>query len=300
MKLEKVDVFIIGMPKNLFWERIYRLSFPLDLWKVFKWLPKLKEFDEIIVHLYPLTWLAYLAKRRYKVKYTFWYHGIMSPKFLPRLYERIYMRLQIFLTRLTVGNADRAVAVSKFGQAELKKYTGLNSEVSYVQINPNRFHPKVNGAKIREKLNLGNAPIILSVGAVRPVKGVHQLVQAFNLVKRELTDVKLVIIGKHDYKYYSDQLREVSDDSVIFIDFVLNKELPQYYAVCDIYATCSFWESCNQPALEAQACGKPVIAWHESFRETLDENGVLVESGNIEKFARACIEKLKQVRGIRF
>jgi 1,2-diacylglycerol 3-alpha-glucosyltransferase len=50
---------------------------------------------------------------------------------------------------------------------------------------------------------------------------------------------------------------------------------------------------------EAQACGKPVVAFDMGpHPEVINENGILVETGNIEKFAEACIEKLKQVRGI--
>jgi hypothetical protein len=79
---EGVQVLTMGMPESPFWERVYILLFPLDLPKTVKWLPRLKEFDEVIVHLYPPTWLGYLAKKRYKVKYTFWYQGIMSSEFL--------------------------------------------------------------------------------------------------------------------------------------------------------------------------------------------------------------------------
>ena len=64
-----VDIYVMGMPKNLFWQRIYRLVFPLDIFKILKWLPKLKlkHFDLIIAHLYPMTWLAYLAKKIYNI-----------------------------------------------------------------------------------------------------------------------------------------------------------------------------------------------------------------------------------------
>ena len=75
--------------------------------------------------------------------------------------------------------------------------------------------------------------------------------------------------------------------------------MPYYYAACDIYATCSLWEANNIPVLEAQACGKPVIAFDfDFFREELSKNYILVEKENIEKFAKACIRKLQEVRGV--
>jgi 1,2-diacylglycerol 3-alpha-glucosyltransferase len=289
-------IHVMGMPKNLFFQRIYRLIFPLDLVKTIKWLPRLKKYDEIIVHLYPMTWLGYLAKKLYGVKYTFWYHGIMPPNLFPHFYERIYMKLQIFLTKITVANADRAVAVSKYGAKELKKYTGLEAEVIYNKVDLDRFHPGIDGSKVRKKYNIGNEPVILFVGALRPVKGVHLLIRAFKLVKRRIPTAKLIIVGRADYLYYFEQLKKESDESVIFAGFVPREELPYYYAACDIYASCSLWETFHLPALEAQACGKPVIAWHQAIGEIINEKGVLVEMGNLEKFAQACIEKLMDVK----
>jgi len=297
IKPKGAALFVMGMPRSLFLERIYRLFFPLCLLKTIRWLPKLKDFDMVIVHLYPLTWLGYLAKKIYKVKYTFWYHGIMDPQFFPRLHERIYIRLQIFLTRLTVRNADRAVAVSKYAQKELKRYTGLDSEVIYNRVDLEKFRPGLDGTEIRKKYNLGNDPVILFVGALRPVKGVRLLIQAFNMVKAQIPNAKLILVGRPDYPYYFEELKRLSDDSVIFANFVLHKLLPLYYAMCDLYATCSLWETFNIPIIEAQACGKPVVAFDIGpHSEVIDDNGILVEVGNIEKFAQACISKLRQVR----
>ena len=87
IKPRGADLFVMGMPKSLFLERVYRLLFPLDIFKTIRWLPKLKNFDLIIVYYYPLTWLGYLAKKFYKVNYAFRYSGIMDPKLLPHLYR---------------------------------------------------------------------------------------------------------------------------------------------------------------------------------------------------------------------
>jgi 1,2-diacylglycerol 3-alpha-glucosyltransferase len=285
------------MPKRQIWQRVYRLIFPLDIFKVIHWLPKLKDYDQMIVHYYPMTFLAWLARHFYKVKYTFWYHGIMPPYLFPSLYERLYMRFWILLTRLTVSNADAAVAVSKYGQKELKRYTGLNSTVIYNKVDPKRFHPGISGRVVREKYNIGNTPMILSVGAIRPVKGVHYLIQTFHLVRKEIPQARLFIVGSHDFGYYTSQLKEMAGDGVIFTGVVSDEELQQFYGACDIYATGSQWEIHNAPVLEAQACGKPVIAFAiEPFQEQVTENDVLVEVKDVTAFARACVEKLRQVR----
>ncbi|RLA77830.1 MAG: hypothetical protein DRG33_06430 [Deltaproteobacteria bacterium] len=298
IKPKDAKLFVIGMPKSLFWQRVYRLIFPLDLIKTLRWLPKLKNFDLVISHLYPMNWLAFLSKKFYKVKYTYWYHGIPTPELHSHLYERIYLNMFIFFTKITVQNVDRAVSVSKSAQKEFKKYTGVDSEVIYNHPDLKRFREGMDGSGIRKKHNLGNDPVLLNVGRVCPQKGAHLLIEAFNLIKHKIPNAKLVIVGRHTYDYYSKELKEKCDSSVIFAGYVPDEELSQYYATCDIYATCSLWEANNVPVLEVQACGKPVIAFDfEFFKEEVDENGILVEKQNVEKFAEACITKLREVRG---
>lgn len=292
IKPRNAKLFVMGMPKSLFWQRVYRLIFPIDLIKTFRWLPKLKDFDLIISHLYPMNWLAFQAKKFYNVKYTYWYHGIPDPELYPNLHERIYLRMFIFLTKVTVQNADRAVSVSNAARKEFKRYTGLDSEVIYNKPDLERFYEGIDGSKIRKKYNLGNDPVFLNVGRVCPQKGAHLLIDAFALVKEKIPNAKLVIVGKHTYDYYSNELKEKCDSSVIFAGYVPDEELSQYYAMCDIYATCSLWETFNVPIAEAQACGKPVVAFNIGpHPEVIGKDGALVEEGNIQEFAEACIDK---------
>ena len=296
MKVKDADLFIMGMPESLFWQRVYRLLFPLDLFKTIKWLRRLKGFDLVIAHFYPMTWLAYLARKIYRVKYTFWFHGIYDPWLFPHLYERVYTRLHILLTRMTVSNADRVVSVSKFSQAKLKEYTGRDSEVVYNKVDAARFHRGIDGSQIRKRHQLGDAPVILSVGRLAPQKGTHLLLEAFNMVRQEVPGARLVLAGDLAFDYYRPQLEQLSNNSVIFAGHVSKSEIPYYYAMCDVYATCSQWETFSLPVVEAQMCGKPVVAFDiAAFKETVDGSGALVEPGNLAQFARACVQKLKQV-----
>lgn len=292
------DLFVMGMPRASFWEKVYRLLFPLDLLKTARWLPRLKGFDVVIVHLYPLTWLGYLAKKVYGVCYTLWYHGIMDPQCFPRLYERVYIRLHILGTRLTVRNADRAVAVSRYAAGELTRYTGLESEVVYNRVELEGFHPGIDGTEVRERHCLGDDPVILFVGMLRPVKGVSLLIEAFNLVREQIPGARLLIVGRPDYPYYFEELKRMGNGAVTFAGFVPREKLPAYYCTSDLYATCTLWETFNIPIVEAQACGTPVVAFDLGpHPEVVDQCGVLVEPRDIEGFARACVDTLKRVRG---
>jgi 1,2-diacylglycerol 3-alpha-glucosyltransferase len=193
---------------------------------------------------------------------------------------------------------DRAVSVSYAAQKEFSEYTGLDSEVVYNHPDIKRFHEGIDGSKIRRKHDLGKDPVFLNVGRVCPQKGAHLLIEAFNMIKENVPNAKLVLVGKHTYDYYLKELKGKCDNSVIFAGYVPDAELSQYYSMCDIYTTCSLWETYNIPLTEAQICGKPVIAFDIGpHSEVIDGKGILVKKGNIEEFAGACITKLHEVRG---
>ena len=296
IKPKNAKLLVMGMPKSLFWQRVYRLIFPLDLIKTSRWLPKLKDFDLIISHLYPMNWLAFLAKKFYKIEYTYWYHGTPYPELFPNLYERIYLKIFIFLTKHTVQNVDRAVSVSNAARTQLKKYAGIDSEVIYNHIDLERFHEGIDGSEIRKKHNLGNDPVIMFAGRISPHKGVHLLIDAFKLIKQEIPNLKLIIAGKHTYNDYSKKLNKVSDDSIIFVGHISYEDIPCYYAACNVFTTCSLYETFDLPRVEAQMCGKPVVAFNiGAHSEVIDENGILVEKGNIKKFSEACTNILKNI-----
>ena len=296
---KRAKLFVMGMPKSLFWQRVYRLVLPLDLIKTLRWLPKLKDFDLIISHLYPMNWFAYITKKFYKVKYTYWNHGIINPNLYPHLYGKLYIKLSNFLTKITTRNVDHVVSISKYAREEFKNYTGLESDVIYNKIDTKRFHEGIDGLKIREKYNLCGDYIILYVGRISYHKGIHLLIDAFDLIKRKIPNAKLIICGKHTFDEYSKKLKEMSTSSVIFAGYVPDGDLPFYYAACDIYATCTLWECYNLPLAEAQVCGKPVVAFDIGpHKEIINENGVLVKTGDINKFAQACVNMIvMQQRG---
>ena len=70
-----------------------------------------------------------------------------------------------------------------------------------------------------------------------------------------------MIVGKHTFAGYSRRLKSMSNSSVIFAGYVPDEEMPAYYAACSVYATATLWEGFDLPLAEAQACGRPVVAF---------------------------------------
>jgi glycosyltransferase involved in cell wall biosynthesis len=296
-----VNIKVIGMPGQFLRQKIYRLFFPLDIIKSNKWVPLLKGFDVIYSHQYPMNWLAYLAKERYGTKYIYYDYGYAPSSTFNGLMEKIYMKLITLPANWTIKKADGAISISKYLQRELKKDTGLTSEVSYCKIDTQRFHPGIDGSLIRARYNLVNIPMILFVGRISPHKGVHLLVDAFKIVRQRIPQARLVIVGKHSLESYSRKLSKMSNDSVIFAGDVTDDELPGYYAACDVYATATLWEGFDLPVAEAQACGKLVVAFNIGPHPEViitGKSGKLVPVGDIVAMADSIVAFLRKTSGV--
>ena len=284
-----------GMPKNHFFERAYRLLFFLDWFKLNRCAQQLMDFDLVIAYFYPMTWVASVAKRKYGVTYIYWNAGIAHPNLFKKLSERTYLKLFSYFLKKSLRNADSAISISKFMQRELKKETGLDSIVKYIKVDKKRFHKGVDGRRIRKKYGIKlDDPVLLYVGRISPHKGVHLLIKAFNIVLREKSNAQLIIIGKHTFGDYSKKLKNLINKSVIFTGFVDDKDLPYYYAACDIYATATLWEGYDMPAVEAQACGKPVVAFDLASHPEVVKDGILVKARDVKRFAQAVLDLLKK------
>lgn len=293
---ESVNLLVLGMPNNILSQRLYRLLFPLDFIKTMRWVPKLKGFNVIYSHQYPMNWLAYLAKKRYGIKYIYYNYGYAPPDKFSNLIERTYWRIIIFLANWTIKKADGAISISKYLQQELKRETNIESEVVYCNIDTKRFHKGIDGSAIRKRYNLADAPIILFVGRISPHKGIHLLIESFSLVRQHLPGANLIILGKHSFAGYSKRLKQISNDSVIFVEDVSDDEIPMYYATCDVYATATLWEGFDLPLAEAQACGKPVVAFDIGPHPEVvkdGKTGKLVPAGNTTAMAAAILSFLK-------
>ena len=292
LRPKNYKVETLGMPKNLFWQRFYRLFFFLDF-KKWGYYKKLKDFDVVISHFYPMNWIAYNAKKHYKIKYIYFNHGINTTGLINNIFQKFYMRLFLFLNNLTLKNVDEAFSVSNYLKKELKSESNLDSKVIYNKIDKKRFNKKAKGDKIIEKYNLKNKKVLLYVGRVAPHKGIHLLLKAFDILKEEFPNLKLLIVGKPTFSLYFRKLRRMAHKDVIFTGFVPDKDLPSYYAACDLYVTASLWEGFDLPAAEAQACGKKVVAFDVCSHPEVVKNGILVKKGNLREFANAIMKLLK-------
>ena len=237
--------------------------------------------------------IASKAKKHFNLKYIYWNHGVNTTGLLNNIFQKFYMNLFSFFNNITLKNADEAYSVSKYLKDVLKKESKIESKVVYNKIDKKRFNKAVKGDEIIKKYNLKNNKVLLYVGRIAPHKGIHLLLKSFNIVKKEIPNVKLLIVGKPTFNSYFRKLRRIADKDIIFTGFVPDEELPEYYGACDVYVTASLWEGFNLPAAEAQACGKKVVAFNICSHQEIIKNGLLVKKCDINKLSDAVLKLLK-------
>jgi len=293
---ENVEVRLLMRPFGFYIDRMRYLTVPFDPISVARNIRYLARFDLLIAHYYPMTWLSELTRRVRGSKYILYNHGILDTTTQDkRLIEKAYVRLLSLLYASTIGKPDAIVSISEYTRLQLRNQTGLESRVIPNPIDTKRFNPEIDSGRVRTKHNLGTAPVLLFVGLIEPRKGIHMLVQVHKAVRKKFPDAKLLIVGRTRYSKYLEFLRGMIDESVMLIGWVDEEELPYYFAACDTYVTASSWEGFDLPIAEAQASGKPVVAFDIGSHGEIVKQGVggyLVRFGDTDEFTRSVIDLL--------
>jgi glycosyltransferase involved in cell wall biosynthesis len=133
-------------------------------------------------------------------------------------------------------------------------------------VDTSRFNPDIPGDEIRSRLEADRGKIVLFVGALtqwHAYKGLDVLIQAIALVRNQLPETRLLIVGAGQLETEYRQLvnQHGLTDRAIFAGNISDQELPRYYACSDILALPSKdrSEGFGLTILEANAAGKPAI-----------------------------------------
>ena len=108
-------------------------------------------------------------------------------------------------------------------------------------------------AELRERLDLGKAPIVLTVAAKRPHKNLDRLLEA---VSRLETDALLVVPGFATS--FETGLKQRAGEGVRFLGWVDDRTLDGLYRAATCFVLPSLAEGFGLPVLEAMARGTPV------------------------------------------
>jgi glycosyltransferase involved in cell wall biosynthesis len=208
--------------------------------------------------------------------------------------------------RWGVQHADAAFSISRYvtdtiaamGKPRAQIHTILNA------IEPSEWDPNVDGSGVRAEFGIPPAaPLLASVSRLFSWKGQRELVRALELVKAQVPDVYLLIVGADERHVhggsFTDELKELArtlgvDDRVIFTG--LRRDVPRIMAACDVFSLPSFEEPFGLVFLEAMAMRRPVAAVNNGGTPEVVEHGrsgLLSEAWDIEGLARNLVTLLR-------
>lgn len=168
---------------------------------------------------------------------------------------RTALRMAARLATLTVANSSASAAV-----------LGRSARVRVIHpgIDLCRFRPAPADPALRAELSGGcDRPLVAIIGRIDVRKGVQVLVDAMAQLTGASSSARLVVVGEAGTgpTDFADQLRrdasELLGDRVLFAG--RRSDIPDVIRAVDLVVMASFAEPFGLSALEAQACGTPVI-----------------------------------------
>ena len=201
--------------------------------------------------------------------------------------------------KLVLKEADKIIVVSNATRdyvlslgAEPKKIEVLHNGVDL-----NRFRPipKVKIA-MREKLGISkDARVVLTVRRLVYKNGIDTLIGSAGITIKKNPKIVFVVVGKGpDFKEVTEKIAQLGiQKNFRLTGFVSDEELPSYYNIADVFALPSkSGEGLPLVALEAMACGLPVIATNVGgTSEVLSEDyGKLVPPNAPDYLAEAILD----------
>jgi glycogen(starch) synthase len=198
----------------------------------------------------------------------------------------------------TAQNSTLIVTISNYSLEKMKQF--YNVDEAKVRIVPNgvdvaKFRPSTDKEEIRKQFGLGDEPCVLFVGSLIPRKGLHYLVEVAKKIVNEHSETTFLIVGEGPLKNQLVNSLETANISknFKFLGNLKDDKLPDLYNCADVFVLPSIQEGQGIVLLEAQACGKPIVAFdiggvNEAVRN--GETGLLVKLGDTEEFANALLK----------
>jgi glycosyltransferase involved in cell wall biosynthesis/predicted metal-dependent phosphoesterase TrpH len=155
-----------------------------------------------------------------------------------------------------------------------------------------RFHPSKRNGFFKTRIPLTTDPLLLLyVGRVSREKNLPVLVNAFQQVAQERSDVHLVVVG--DGPYLSDMKTALAGLPATFTGIMEGEDLTQAYASSDLFVFPSTTDTFGNVVLEAQASGIPVVVTDQGGpQENLipDETGLIIPANNADMLSDAIVQ----------
>ncbi|TDF97548.1 glycosyltransferase family 4 protein [Paenibacillus piri] len=266
--------------------RYVRLAAPSPLRYIRNVSRKLKE------HEHSLSWIQVENRPRF-VRYLRKRHpGLKIGLFLHSLTFISRPHIQVAELKACLAAADRIIVNSHFlKERVIRKVPQVKAKVSvnHLGVDQHRFISRWSeegAAQRREAIahrGYEGKKIIMYVGRLIPIKGVHHLIQAMPRIVAQVPEAMLIVVGSAFYgsKRMTPYVRRLRRSSrrvrrhIRFIPYIPHSSIPEWFRLADVLVVPSpSNEAFGLVNVEAMASGVPVIASRSGGMKEIIEHGV--------------------------
>lgn len=283
-------------------------------------------YDIIHGHYWLSGWAGLMLRKKWRVPVVQMFHTLAHLKNdIARSDEEREPEFRAMYEGEIMQQSDRIIAATPVEKAQITwRYGAPADKIETIPCGADlklfRPIPKEEARQVvRERVpGLRAKRLVLLVGRIEPIKGVDVLIEAVNLLKGYTPDeMQVLIVGggtgasggvtRSGRSLLLEPTAPVDDnpeatrlkqrvheyglqDQILFVPSQPQEKMPYFYSAADISVMSSRYESFGMAALEAQACGTPVIASRVGglpFAVQHDQSGLLVEPDQPTQLAGA-------------
>lgn len=236
-------------------------------------------YDLVHSHYWLSGRVGMTLSRTWNIPHVATFHTLAQTKLRARVGEREPAR-RSEVESLVMRDADAIiVSTEEEKQDAVRLYDAHPQKIKVIPagVNLDTFKP-VNQSIARQRVGIHEKQVILYVGRIEPLKGIDVLLEAAALLDRS-DDIRVLIVGGspgNDAEL--DRLKALTtelgiESMVTFTGAIKQDMLPDYYSAADVFVLPSHSESFGLAALEAMACGAPVVVSRVGGLKTFINNG---------------------------
>ncbi|HEV3474870.1 MAG TPA: glycosyltransferase [Actinomycetota bacterium] len=261
-------------------------------------------YDLVHVHYWMSGRAGRAAKRHWGAPVAASFHTLGTVKNMALTQGERDPEVRLLEERATIADADLLFAPTTTEASHLVHLGASPGRIRVVPpgVDTSRFRPQ-DKERAKAALGLAGRGVVLFVGRLHPVKAPEVAIRAVAGAARRGLDPVLVIVGGQSDEEGSmgvGALRRVAheegiDHLVRLVPPIPHEALPDLYAAADVLLMPSRTESFGLAALEAQACGIPVVASAVGgLRHVVADghSGLLVEDHRPETYAHRLVSLL--------
>lgn len=256
-------------------EKVYEKSVLYSLKRIMKEEGKI---DIIHAHFTIMGCFAVVIKQKYGIPVVLTEHS-------SALIEDTVGSSVVFQCKRAYKSVDKLIAVGSNLARHMKAYTDKE-----IQVIPNVLSKMFKKGDV-VKRDDEEFRFISVVGKATEDKKIDLLVQAFNNLLSNYSNVRLWIVGEGKIidSLKKESFRLNCNKEIRFLGTVSNESLPDIYQKCDCFVLPSVKETFGMVYIEAAGCGLPIIGCHSGGTEDIivKENGLLAENNDLNSLERS-------------